>query len=440
MIMNLVILESDLEKFLKKMDSLNKKLRKFSSEIRIASHRRGFQLLNTGLVDITFPVVEYFLEIPEKNKRENTEFLGTLSFMSGVPMIFSNTDKYSIHELYKENSVCDHCHISRDRKKWFFFEENGQIKQIGSTCVLEYFGIPLEGILGSFDSEMRAFNLKKVDIDYSSLDEEEMESFKKYFLNSNSFIPASQILGVLNYVTNGFSKGWEKGEEGTSRIVKNVIFDPMADAELRKVVQKNTEYEDQIEIIKSYWTYKSTYSNDFEFNIYSNLYSGSVFNTSVPYKNIGIVAWAYWKAINNSVKESTSIKEKSEEATSEFLGNVKERITIEGTIKFIKSFPTSYRYNQEGESYLYQIITDKGIAKWFSSKDISYDMVWKEGVETDEQGYPLDYHKVAERMRAYEEKLKNEGMKVTLTGTVKYLETFKGQKQTTLTRCKVIKF
>ena len=42
-------------------------------------------------------------------------------------------------------------------------------------------------------------------------------------------------------------------------------------------------------------------------------------------------------------------------------------------------------------------------------------------------------------MRAYEEKLKNEGVKVTLTGTVKYLETFKGQKQTTLTRCKVIK-
>jgi hypothetical protein len=440
MIMNLVILESDLEKFLKKMDSLNKKLRKFSSEIRIASHQRGFQTLNTGLVDITFPVVEYFLEIPENNKREDTEFLGTLSFMSGVPMIFSNTDKYNIHELYKESSVCDHCHTSRDRKKWFFFEENGQIKQIGSTCVLEYFGIPLEEILGSFDSEMRAFNLKKVDIDYSSLDEKEIESFKKYFLSSNSFIPASQILGILNYVTNGFSKGWEKGEEGTSRIVKNTIFNPLADAELRKAVQKNTEYEDQIEIIKSYWTYKSTYSNDFEFNIYSNLYSGSVFNASVPYKNIGVVAWAYWKAINNSVKESTFVKEKSEEVTSEFLGNLKERITINGTIKFIKSFPASYGYSQEGESYLYQIITDKGIAKWFSSKDISYDIVWKEGVETDEYGNPLDYYKVAERMRAYEEKLKNEGMKVTLTGTVKYLETFKGQKQTTLTRCKVIKF
>jgi hypothetical protein len=287
---------------------------------------------------------------------------------------------------------------------------------------------------------MRAFNLKKVDIDYSSLDEKEIESFKKYFLSSNSFIPASQILGILNYVTNGFSKGWEKGEEGTSRIVKNTIFNPLADAELRKAVQKNTEYEDQIEIIKSYWTYKSTYSNDFEFNIYSNLYSGSVFNASVPYKNIGVVAWAYWKAINNSVKESTFVKEKSEEVTSEFLGNLKERITINGTIKFIKSFPASYGYSQEGESYLYQIITDKGIAKWFSSKDISYDIVWKEGVETDEYGNPLDYYKVAERMRAYEEKLKNEGMKVTLTGTVKYLETFKGQKQTTLTRCKVIKF
>jgi hypothetical protein len=353
-------------------------------------------------------------------------------------MIFSNTEKYEIHKLYKENSTCDHCNVTRSRKKWFFFEENGEIKQIGSSCVLQYFGIPLEGILGAFESETRAFKHGKVKIDYSSLDEEEMESFRKYLSNSNSFIPASHILGVLNHVTNGFSRGWEKGNEGTSSEVKDAIFNPMADKELRKAIQKNTDYKDQIEIIKSFWTYKTNYSNDFEFNIYSNLYSGNVFNTKVPYKNIGIVAWAYWKAINNNIKESTLVKEESDKPASEFLGNVKERITIDGTIKFVKSFPTSYGYNQDGETYLYQITTDKGIAKWFSSKDLADTMAQSEGNSTDENGN-LDYHKMSNRIKSYEDKL-NEGMEVTLVGTVKYLETFKGQKQTTLTRCKIVKF
>jgi hypothetical protein len=425
MIMNLVILESDLEKFLKKMDSLNKKLRKFSSEIRIASHRRGFQLLNTGLVDITFPVVEYFLEIPEKNKRENTEFLGTLSFMSGVPMIFSNTDKYSIHELYKENSVCDHCHTSRDRKKWFFFEENGQIKQIGSTCVLEYFGIPLEGILGAFDSQLKALDHGKVKIDYSSLDEEEMESFKKYFLNSNSFIPASQILGVLNHVTNGFSKGWEKGEEGTSREVKDTIFNPMADKELRKVVQKNTEYEAQIETIKSYWTYKSTYSNDFEFNIYSNLYSGTTFNTSVPYKNIGIVAWAYWKAMFSKNQE----KNNNDGFVSQHLGNIGERITVKGILKFV-AYIQSDSYMLPG-SYLYEIKTEKGLAKWFTSKELASEIAEDEYNKLNSQDADCSV-----LYKKWTESLKN-GVEMTITGTIKKLDIYKGQKQTILTRCKI---
>jgi hypothetical protein len=65
-------------------------------------------------------------------------------------------------------------------------------------------------------------------------------------------------------------------------------------------------------------------------------------------------------------------------------------------------------------------------------------MALSEGNSTDENGN-IDYPKMRDRIRSYEDRL-NEGMEVTLVGTVKYLEIFKDQKQTTLTRCKLLKF
>jgi hypothetical protein len=432
MIMNLVILEEDLKKFQKKMTSLNKKLQKYDSEIRVISHKKGFQLLETATVNVNFPVVEYFLEIPETNGKENVEFLGTLSYNSGVPMIYSNTDRYDIHKLYKKGSVCDHCHTSRDRKKWFFFEDEGQIKQIGSTCVLEYFGIPLEGILGAFEAETKALRINETTLDFSDLDEEERELLRNRFFTSNSYISVKEVLGILSSVTNDFSRNWEKGEEGTSSLVKNIIFSVGNREEIRKDIQRNSKnVEKQIETIKKFWDIKKGYTNDFEFNIFSNLYSNSEFNMKVPSKNLGIVCWAFWKALNMAIKDSLVKEDKN---NSEFLGEIKDKITITGNIKLINSFNTNYGYGQDGITYLYQIETERGLAKWFSSKDLSEEMASKDLEKKGE----FDYQELVEKMIAYNEKLKNEGMDVTLKGTIKNLEIFKEQKQTVLTRCKIL--
>lgn len=428
MIMNLVILEEDLKKFQRKMISLNKKLRKYDSEIKVISHKRNFQFIKTTTIDVDCPVVEYFLEIPETNGKENVEFLGTLSYSSGVPMIYSNTNKYEINQLFKEDSICDHCHTSRDRKRWFFFEDEGQIKQVGSTCVLEYYGMPLEEILSAFEAETRIF--AKKDTDSYALDDE-MEYFKRSFFISNNLISIQDVLGILSQATNGFSKNWEKGNDGTSRIVKDIILSGNKE-EIIESVQKNSKnVESQVEIIKKYWDIEKGFSNDFEFNVFSNLYTDSRFNTKVPSKNLGIVCWAFWKALNTEIRESLVREDKVD---SEFLGEIKDHITITGIIKLVNSFSSSYGYGQEGITYLYQIETEKGLAKWFSSKDLSEEFASKDLEKKGE----FDYQELVEKMTAYNEKLKNEGMDVTLKGTIKNLETFKEQKQTVLTRCKIL--
>jgi hypothetical protein len=143
-----------------------------------------------------------------------------------------------------------------------------------------------------------------------------------------------------------------------------------------------------VEKIKTRWPIGKA-STDFEFNILSNMWDDSGrFIDSYPISNLGIVSWAIWKALS---------EKPCQENSGTYVGVIGEKITMECTMKLDAIVDGYY-----GPLHLYSFNTDKGLLKWFSSKEVAV----KEG-------------------------------KILITATVKKHKEYKGNKETIVTRVKI---
>ena len=110
--------------------------------------------------------------------------------------------------------------------------------------------------------------------------------------------------------------------------------------------------------------------------------------------------------------ESANDALKRAQDVSEYVGEVGERITVEVTLKGSYSFETHYTYSGE-TNYIHTFEDAAGnVYKWKTADCLSY--------------------KPEDRNWVYPEP----GDRLTITGTVKAHEEYKGTKQTVLTRCK----
>jgi hypothetical protein len=122
-------------------------------------------------------------------------------------------------------------------------------------------------------------------------------------------------------------------------------------------------------------------------------------------KQIGLVAsapQAYIRHLETAAeREAREASYRKVSETSDFVGAVKDKVTVEGTIKAIR-----YISGQYGTTTLYSILSTEGnLFKWFSTNGALGDA---------------------------------EGVTVKIQGTVKGHEEYNGTKATMLTRCKAI--
>jgi hypothetical protein len=116
----------------------------------------------------------------------------------------------------------------------------------------------------------------------------------------------------------------------------------------------------------------------------------------IEYRAMGILA----SIVGIYLRNKGEVKAKAEKPVSQWQGQEGDKIIVDVTVTFHTSFETAY-----GTSHLYKFNDASGNAfAWFSSKAI-------EALE--------------------------EGKQVKLAGTIKKLDIYKGDKQTTLTRCKI---
>lgn len=383
--------EAKQESFLKEIAKLNKKLANYGSSVEITSCipakefanyynecvYNSLEKIETSFMGTMWAIIsgfEYQISEPSVKGKQGVEYLGMVEYTDGVPQIYSEIE--DLRELVdiKQIDACDHCNTVRARNKYFFFRENSQIRKIGSTCVHEWFGFDMDAI---FSNYQKFITVSK------SFDPEE-EEFKEAMKSCN-YTPISLIIHSVASVTNNFTEYWDKG----STAKRAYEFSTS-----NKQSALSVDVENVKKTIEKMWNIQSR--NDFEFNIVSALFEKGELKSEISNTHFGVASWAIWKAMFAQLENN-----KSEKKNSDYIGNIGERVVLNGMMKLLASFDTLYGY-----TYLYQIETEQGIAKWFASnKCLS---------------------------------LPEEGKQVTLKGTVKEHKEYKGVKETIVTRCKLI--
>ena len=317
-------------------------------------------------------------------------------------------------EWFHAPARCDHCNSARYRKVTYMCRhESGEIKQVGSACLKEYTGInPSVALLWAeivdVDAEVkdcapedweRTPRTVMYDVETViglAVDEIERHGYRK------SVEPKS----TKHEVTKALKERETPSESGAAKATAIVEWLKEVDKEwdnirteqskLWKAADKAEAEGDDFEhdrLIREYWRLERTLPGDVERN-------GSMIAASqyCKEKHVGTLAYmplAYDRYMERKAKEA---ERKAKDAASDYVGKVKERITIQAmTAKLVTSCETYY-----GVSYLYKFVDEKGnVFVWWASKKIQI----------------------------------SDGM--TLKGTVKDHSEYNGVKQTVITRCAV---
>ena len=385
--------ESKLESFKAELAKLNKKLAKYNSSVEILLCMKGYMNLeyndffhyvdgtinkksNIFFGKDTVTIEGYTIELstPIANGKKDVKYLGNIKFTDGVMQVHSSNEESLFNRVNtNQKDVCDHCGKNMKRNNWYFFLEDGKVKKIGSTCVHEWFGMDIESILAKYEEFMIYVK--------SFSDEEEMENIKR----QSSLFNITNIIQALSIVTKEFTLSWQKRSDytlGTATEVEHMLFDDKA-----KMDCFDTEEVKQIVLDK--WNIDAT--TEIEYNIVSALIDDGELAEMVHVKHLGVVCWAIWNAM-------TTIKKANNNISSEYLGEVGDKIEFTATPKCVFSEKGYY-----GITYIYIFETEKGIVKWTTSKAIDVE---KES---------------------------------TFKGTIKETTKYNGQKQTVVTRCKEVK-
>lgn len=410
------ILDSQQDKFNRKLISLNKRLAKYGSQISLINKTSGYQqftlLVNDKVIPAYRKINELTFELPEVQGKENVKFLGNYSIRSGVPQVYSVDNAIPLNQVFDASGKCDHCSHNRKRTTWAFFEEDGEIKQIGSTCVMDYYGFPINEIMNSMDVTFISYLEAVEDTQVIASGDDEDLIFKRMAAEW-SYFSLKDYLPHLMRATNNFKNFWKKSPEGTTQTAMRSFFSKS----LQKLSEE--EYQEIENMIKDRWPYNPNSNSDFAFNILSNLWtSDGQFIDKYSLENIGIVSWAIWESVFKSLEKA---KNKKSHIANAHIGNIKDKIEISGFIKRENSIDTVYGFLD-----IYSIRTSEGLLKWFTSSPVDINL------------HHLQPDKYSSLTGWMDELRENKGVKVKIRATIKGHSEYNNMKETIVKNVKIL--
>jgi len=370
--------------FMDYLERMNKKIKKFGKAITIENTEEA-----TKYDDRKNPyqVVLVTLSNPEiVSNGKNVTSVGMISIKDGIKTVYNTNEKFVLNTMELR---CDHCNKNRKRNKYYVFEENGKALMIGSGCSEEYFGINVEGYIQSY-------------FDYFGTPDDEDSKGEDFSNISNYGDNINVVIQAVYLATNKWTKYLSRdkaeimGTTSTATSVAGILGNKFEYIYNRDYsLRPELEGLDCEEVKK---TLISKYSNmvptgDFEYNIKSMLFYEDDTLRDV-FKSVGIVAFAIFKAMQREPEEGPKQE-------SKYLGAVGDKVQCKVTLKDVRSFDTMY-----GTSYLMTFDDEAGnVIKTFTTGAIV-------DVEV--------------------------GTVLTIKGTIKVLEEYKGVKNTQLTRVKIV--
>lgn len=325
--------------------------------------------------------------IADEIKYGSYTHVATLDHSVGDKPIINVVPGYNVPDKYQSAGCnCDHCGINRYRKNTYVFKDTDGYKQVGSSCLQEFFGIDPTAKLNWYGS-------------FYNIESE---------FSSGGGIP---YIGVLEALTIGMAivenKGFyvskrvaiEKDMEATSDLVKEILYPNSyrLDNEsgykewIRNINLRADELESEVfDLI--IWGKDHFAGLDGEYSHNMRIVLDA---EAIPMKYLGYLV----SVIGAKSRETVSNKE-AKRFDNEFIGAVGDKVLVDVLVH--KIIPVAGNY---GYSYI-NIMSQKESGNnivWISSNDIL-----------------------------------SEGSEITLTGRIKALNVRDGKNQTVLTRCKIV--
>ena len=347
----------------------------------------------------------YEVEVEGSLKHENWEFVATIDHHKEGNIIRKFNTELVVPEKYKTcGPTCEHCNKIRSRKDTYLIynTETDEFKQVGKSCMKEY--------TSGLDAEQVAWLVSIYD---------KLEA--GYYYSGSGYIHYLEVKEVLQYAFETYRKfGYEKAYDDygdlARRSTRSRVSDYMRYYSGRLSLAETEAIEAELDEVsfdpKSDYAVNSTEAAlEWLQNVTPEERRGSEYIDTLHIlsteeytesRNFGIlvsIPVAYDRHIKKEEeKKQKEAAHKEDQVASEFVGQPKERITINASeFHLITSFDNLY-----GTSYLYTWKEDGNVFIWYSSNYID------------------DPEEVNQ-----------------IVGTVKEHTEFRGVKQTVMTRCKV---
>ena len=319
--------KSFMSDFQDKLNEVNRKLERFEQKVEILDKEEFTQKEEFSYGNVSISYIKVQVSEPQIVGRENVRFIGTISFKQGIKQIFSNTEGYILGEIPEDSLTCEHCHIDRYRVKYHFYEEDGNLKSIGSTCANEYFGFDIEKMLTVYEREMTGLG-------------DDVGGFGSGFYG----YPLLSVIIATKYITRNFKSFWvskakaeETMEVSTGDQVSNLLntqsqYLPddykqmqISDSEIESIRQDLIDYRDK------------PLESDFDHNIHNNLFD-SENNLRDYIVSIGVVAYAAWKLYHKDEPKEYDFSQ------SQYLGQVKDKLELDVEVLNVFEMESQYGF------------------------------------------------------------------------------------------------
>lgn len=361
--------------FKKQVEKLVKLMKKYDKKytIELISKTSTFEhniMENTYKYNIEF-------EAP----KEGVNYLGAIKYIKDAQgnfsvRIFSNTEKSIQGFIVGQNCLCDSCNSTRLRNIQHIFEEEGEIKRLGSSCVEAYFGFDVD----------RFTHLLETLVDTSNPDEEKRESWLGL---AHKTYKLEEIFTILNQISHSWKVGYDKETTyfNFMRLLNQV--EDLKEVNISALSEK----------VREFWM--SSIDSDFAFNVKKALFYKNEIKKHFVDKEIKLVICGILSAL-----APRKIKTISTSPKGNFVGELKEKRVFNLVLRGVEycstdfGLMTIYTFEDENENTI--IAKTSGSTVFFKAMDI-------------------------EKKDSYK-----------ISGTIKAHSLYNNINQTYITRCKVL--
>ena len=326
------------------------------------------------------------VEVEASYKINDYEFVASLEYSEELKenMIKKPNEGTYVPDIYRTRTFCDHCGVNRSRKYTVLLRNTvtGEYVQVGKSCVKDYLGVDI----GNYASYLSFFDDLE---DYNdSISGASGVSLKQAYDFEDIILQTLEYVKRFGYISK--QQAYDSDAVATSTQVWHAINHD-------KDFYGNIMYE-EYEISKES---KESFADIAEYLNGAGDQSDYVHNLkmlmNMPYidgKNFGLVV----SVVGWFLREKHKMDEKANKtkASSEYIGSIGDKVEFTAVPTCVFSSESSF-----GMFYIYKFNCNNNIIVWKTSKPLA-DVV------------------------------------TTIRGTVKSTEEFRGEKQTEVTRCRII--